>query len=114
MVVGTHADLLGKSERERMLKNMDTLYPTISPQKRHRNQVHGHFVVSLTDKGGLAELRDKLMDLVLSHPRVGVGQVQVPRSFVLMQRELEDVRLKTPYLRWSEYCALAATMGILE
>jgi hypothetical protein len=96
-----------------MNKNMDTLYPTTSPQKRHRNQVHGHFTVSLTDKGGLAELRDKLMDLVLSHPRVGVGQVLVPRSFVLMQRELEDVKHKTPYLRWSEYCALAATLGIL-
>jgi hypothetical protein len=64
------------------------------------------------EKGGLSELQTKLLDLALDHPRIGNGQTKVPRSFAMLQAELEEHKLQTPYLKWNEYAALASTIGI--
>jgi hypothetical protein len=53
-----------------------------------------------------------MLDLALNHPRIGIGQAYVPRSFSMLQAELEEHKLQTPHLKWNEYAALASTIGI--
>jgi len=52
----------------------------------------------------MEELQDKLMDIALNHPTIGIGQVKVPRIFDTMLSELR--KIKEPYLRWDKYKAL--------
>jgi hypothetical protein len=67
---------------------------------------------NIGEKGGLSELQTKLLDLALNHPRIGIGHTKVPRSFSMLQVELEERKRQTPYLKWNEYTALASTIGI--
>lgn len=113
LVVGTHADMLSKQDRDRWTNQMELLYPAPAPRTRNRNQVHGHFEISLVNERlGLADLRSKLIDIGLFHPKIGVGQVKVPRGFVMMQREIDIVKEGKPYLWWREYAELATLIGI--
>lgn len=53
-----------------------------------------------------------MVDLALNHPKIGIVQATVPRSFSMMQKELEESKAMTPYLTWNEYAALGENIGI--
>jgi hypothetical protein len=78
--VGTHADLVKKGELANLVKEMETLYPI--PTKSTRSQIQGHFAVTLVgaNKTLLMQLKNKLVELALYHPKIGVGHVRVPYS----------------------------------
>ena len=59
----------------------------------------------------MRELREKLIDIALHHPKIGIGQVLVPRTFSLLQHELLKIKEKS-YLRWLDYVALAESIDI--
>ncbi len=111
IVVGTHADKLSKKERETLTKEMELQYP-VPTQKANRSQIQGHFAVSL-EKGGSGqyELKCKLLDLALSHEKIGVGNVQVPKSFSCLQDKLQIRKQKSPYIHWKKYEELAEKIG---
>jgi hypothetical protein len=71
---------------------MQELFPTPLPNRPNRSQIQGHCSVSLlkTDKGSLTELKNKLVEIALYHPKIGVGNVIVPATFVALQKELES------------------------
>eukprot|EP00026_Physarum_polycephalum_P000182 Phypoly_transcript_00182.p1 GENE.Phypoly_transcript_00182~~Phypoly_transcript_00182.p1 ORF type:complete len:2033 (+),score=208.26 Phypoly_transcript_00182:30-6101(+) len=116
LIVGTHADLLSKEERTKVIREMDALYPTPPPNKAHCTKIQGHCAVSLlpSDKGSLVELTNKLVDLALDHPKIGVRHVKVPKWIELLQTELEEIRAGKQYLWWSDYVALFKTLDIPE
>ena len=66
----------------------------------------------LGEKVGLADLRAKLIDLALHHPKLGIFQAKVPQSLVLMRSQLEERKSQKLYLKWSEYAELAASICI--
>lgn len=112
-MVGTHADLLGRKVRARIDKEMQELYPTPTSFTSTRNQIQGHFSIGLSkgDKGGFAQLKEKLLDLALNHPRIGVGQVQVPAPLVLALKELKQIKSKEPYINWAKFSSIASSLG---
>ncbi len=114
IVVGTHADKLSKNDRKTLIAEMEQLYPFPTHQT-NRTQIYGHFAVSLNGKGGMgqSEIKTKLLELALSHPKIGIGNVSVPRSFVMLQRELQELKATTPYLYWQKYSEIAESIGIL-
>lgn len=111
--MGTHADKLPKRDRKPLAKEMEQLYPAPTNQKVNRSQIYGHFTVVLSEKGGAGqfELKNKLLDIALSHPKIGVGNVSVPTSFVMMQNELQGLKEKSPYLYWQKYAEIAEGVG---
>ncbi len=112
-IVGTHVDKLTKKEREALTKEIEQLYPVPTQKKVNRSQIQGHFTVDLSEKGGAGqfELKNKLYQLALSHDKIGVGRVHVPRSFVVLQNELQELRQKHPYLYWQNYAEIAEDFG---
>ena len=64
------------------------------------------------EKGGLSDLQAKLLDLALKHPKIGIELTQVPRSFNMLQKELEERKSVTPFMKWSSYATLADSVGI--
>ncbi len=113
IIVGTHADKLSKKDRQELEATMEQLYPFPS-QKANRSQIEGHFSVSLSDKKGigLSEIRTKLLTLALSHPKIGVGRISVPRSFVMLQTELQELKKTAPYYYWQKYSEVAESIGM--
>jgi hypothetical protein len=111
--VGTHADLVKKGELANLVKEMETLYPI--PTKSTRSQIQGHFAVTLSggNKTKLMQLKDKLVELALNHPKIGVGQVRVPCIIGTIQQELEKLKKNTPYLVWSDYTTLCKQLGMV-
>ncbi len=111
--MGTHADKLSKNDRKALAKEMEQLYPAPKNQKVNRSQIYGHFAVVLSEKGGAgqSELKNKLLDIALSHPKIGVGNVSVPTSFVMMQNELQRLKEKVPYLYWQKFTEIADSVG---
>lgn len=109
LAVGTHADLISRPDRDKIMMAMEANYPT---GKRNRYQVQGHFAISLQTERGISDLKAKLLEIALNHPKIGIGKVQVPRTFVMMQKELEERKEESPYLRWAEYVSLGASIGI--
>lgn len=47
IIVGTHADKLSKQEQATISAEVQRLYPISTPQHR-RQQIHGHFVISVS------------------------------------------------------------------
>lgn len=105
VIVGTHADRLSKQEQAIKTSEMEQLFPTRTIGTRTRNQIQGHFAISLIPgkEGGLSSLKTKLLEIGLSHPKIGIGSVQVPCEFVTLQKELELIKYKTPFLTWQSY-----------
>lgn len=60
----------------------------------------------------MSKFKERLVDLAMNHPKIGIGLVRVPRSFSMMQKEIEERRINTPYLRWREYSDLAESIDI--
>lgn len=106
IVVGTHADCISKKEREAVLKDMEQQFPV------HSNQIHGHFAIGLTSSKtkGLTSLQAKLIDIAQSHPKIGVGRVQVPHKFVILQELLKAD--ESPYIQWRSYVKLGESKGM--
>ncbi len=112
MIIGTHADLLTSEDRRTTINEMDALY---SPQnKLNKNQFQGHFAVNLAEKrgSGQSELKSKLLDIGLNHPKIGIGSVKVPRSFIMLRQELDELKKDRPYIYWGEYMDVAGSIGI--
>ncbi len=103
--------MLSKKHRKALTQEMELLYP-IPTQKANRSQIEGHFAVSL-EKGGSGqfELKSKLIDLALSHKKIGVGNVRVPKGFANLQDALQIQKQKSPYLYWKNYEEIAETKG---
>lgn len=57
-------------------------------------------------------MRQKLVDLALNHPKIGIGQVKVPKHFVMLQAEMAERKADTPYLKWNQYLEAAEALGI--
>lgn len=116
VVVGTHADFLSKPELATKVAEMNRMFPTPTTWERTENQIMGHYAISLAPgekKNGLSELKARLIDIAFCHPKIGIGKVEVPRDFVVLQNELESINALTPYLYWQEYVALGATISML-
>jgi hypothetical protein len=113
VIVGTHADLLKKHELTNLCKEMEALYPRPVSGKTNRSQIQGHFSVSLlpVGKGSLEELSNKIVDIALNHPKIGVGNVLVPKSVELLQIELEKLKNSSPYLKWQDYSDVCNKFG---
>jgi len=129
VIVGTHADKLKKTQdcvkvSEEVLRK----YP-IYNSPHARNQVHGHYTLSITSgilleiiffifismelSGDIQGLRDKLVEVAATHPKIGIGKVEVPRSFAMLQHELQERRHKgKQYLSWNSYAQTAESIGI--
>lgn len=115
IIVGTHADLLSKQDRARIDTEMQLLYPTPAlSSSLNRYQIQGHFSIGLSEgeKGGLSQLKKELINLALSHPKIGVGKVMVPKSFDMISYTLEKMSKEHPFIKWSVFSALGSELGM--
>lgn len=115
IIVGTHADCMSKGERKARTEEMELQFPTPTTWVRTRNQILGHFALSLVPgekKGGLHELKARLLEIAHSHPKIAVGKILVPIDLVSVQKELDAIKQKSPYMAWQDYALLGASLGI--
>ena len=98
-----------------MLKEMEETHPSTAPTKPNRSQIQGHFAISLagSDKAALNELKNKLIDLALNHPKIGMGHVRVPESISSLLNEFNTLKKQVAYLRWADYRALYEKLGMV-
>lgn len=116
VVVGTHADKVSKEDLERHIAEMKKRYPTPSSWIHTASQIQGHFTISLHPGGisGLSELKSRLMDIALNHPKIGVRQVRVPKSFITLQIALRLHKQSSPYYWWRDFVTLPIPCEIVE
>lgn len=106
--MGTHSELLSRTERTKMENRVNELYP---PLFQKRFQIQGHYIVGLSENDGMAKLKDKLLDIALHHPKIGIGKVLVPETFVQLKHSLDNVRQnQRPFISWMEYSYLALSI----
>lgn len=118
LIVGTHADCLDASTKNNVNQEMSKLYPLIADLKKYnKTQIYGHFAISLAkgDKDvSVSSLISKLLEIALLHPRIGVGRLTVPYSFVKLKKKLEEIKQRnTQYLPWGEYLNMIASIGMI-
>ena len=53
------------------------------------------------------------MKIAKEHPKLGIGQVQVPSFLLLIKEKLEQLKDEKKYLSWSEYKNLCQEVSIL-
>jgi hypothetical protein len=113
-IIGTHADKLSKQELAQRLSVTEKLYPkSINPS--NPNQIVGHMVIALSSSKGIQEVKNALLEIAHSHPKIGIGKVKIPKSMLLIQDIIRDKRKTEPYLTWSDYTALHASgTGIFQ
>ncbi len=58
------------------------------------------------NKQGIATLKAKLIEVALSHPKIGIGKVTVPGDFMVILQEMEKIKVSSPYITWKDYIAL--------
>lgn len=109
--MGTHAELLNRHERAKIESKVNELYPDVI---KNRFQIHGHFVVGLSESEGVPKLKESLLDLSLNHPKIGIGKVQVPETFVRLKQALENFRHNQhrPFISWAMYTHLALSISM--
>jgi hypothetical protein len=91
---------------------MDQLYPKSFNGLQSPNQIVGHIAVSLSSNKALQEVKQVLKDLALSHPKIGIGRVKVPKNMMIVQDIITEKRRAEPYLMWHDYVALCSALGI--
>jgi hypothetical protein len=101
-------------DRAKLVREMDLIYPTVPTQHRSRSQICGHIGLAGGDKGTLLEIKEKLLEIALEHPKIGVGKVMVPSSFMLLKYELEEQKVYRHYFSWPEYVSLCTSLGIFS
>eukprot|EP00026_Physarum_polycephalum_P000536 Phypoly_transcript_00537.p1 GENE.Phypoly_transcript_00537~~Phypoly_transcript_00537.p1 ORF type:complete len:1451 (+),score=177.67 Phypoly_transcript_00537:50-4354(+) len=101
LIVGTHADKLTSAQQEEVMNKIARLYPV----SNKTTGVQGHYAVSLSSKSGhgLQELKEALITIAREHPKLGIGQVQVPSFLMLIKEKLDQLKSEKKYLSWSEY-----------
>lgn len=114
VLVGTHIDRMSDHEIKIKKKQMDRQYPSRKTWDMNtpKNQVQGHFAVGLTPfwQRGLSELKAELLEIAISHPRIGIGKVKVPLNFKTLQTEVERRKSSNSYLKWQEFVNLGTTL----
>lgn len=108
--MGTHSDLISKSSLSAIENEMKSLYPISS--SRNRYQIQGHYCVGLSDENSVKELRKKIFQLGIGHPKISIGKVLLPRSMALLAWELDSISVNQPYVELFKVLASAAAMGI--
>lgn len=67
--------------------------------------------ILLISSGDIGALRDALVEIALKHPKIGIEQAQVPKSFESLLRKIQKIKDKS-YLKWGEYEILGSTFDI--
>lgn len=108
VIVGTHADLLSKEQRDTVMEEVEKLFPSQTSKIQARSQICGHFTITLAPGKleSLPTLKAALLEIALSHPKIGVGKVQVPQALVILQKEIDAIKHNTPFLLWENYVNL--------
>ncbi len=113
VIVGTHVDKVSRGDRKSFASEMESKY---SPSPQNINhQLHGHFFVNLSEKGGVGqiELKSKLIEVALHLPQIGIANVKVPQNFVSLSKEITTLKCKgRPYIFWQEYLEIAKRFGM--
>ena len=129
LIVGTHKDRLTKEECVQISSQVQQMYP-VSSSTNTRHQIHGHFKLNIISgmklinpssqptiftliffAGETQELRERLVDLALNHPKIGIGRVLVPQALQSIMLKLQQVKGEL-YMNWTKYSALFTPVGI--
>jgi hypothetical protein len=109
-VVGSYGDLLNKFDKQNWQADVDKIF---TPAAATKFQLQGQFVVSVKKGDGISELKAKIAELALQHPKIAVGKVNITQAFTVMQAKIREQKSFTPYLYWQDYLTMAANLGII-
>lgn len=62
---------------------------------------------------GLHMLKDKIKEIAITHPKLGIGNVVVPSFLVLLKEKLGEIQQEKKYMSWQDYKELCQSIGIL-
>ena len=108
IIVGTHSELLSKSDRQGWQADVEKQFPSPIANKF---QIQGVFTVGLKKQDGISELKAKVVEVALQHPKIGLGKVSINQTFTLMQAKIKEQKSFTPYLWWQDYLTMASNLG---
>jgi hypothetical protein len=83
-----------------------------TPPIANKFQFQGHVVISLKKGDGISELKTKVAEIGLQHPKIGMGKFSITQTFTVMQAKIREQKSFTPYLWWQDYLTMAANLGI--
>jgi hypothetical protein len=59
-------------------------------------------------------LKEAIVKIAKEHPKLGIGQVQVPSFLMLIKEKLEQLKKERKYVSWSEYKELSQEVSIFH
>lgn len=69
-------------------------------------------MISSKKNDGISDLKAKIGEISLQHPKIGMGKVSITQTFTVIQSKIKEQKAFTPYLWWQDYLTMAANLGM--